>query len=324
VARVDDACVGGGGRSAVLPHTLAVVVPVRDVIGKAIRSRVSGTRGANVVRDIVAADGERWFGPDRPIWTVHTDAAMFVGGLRALLLQSLHPLAMAGVADHSDFRDDPWGRLQRTAEFLTWTTFGTSDQVERAIAQVRAVHDRVAGITPEGVPYSANDPHLLKWVHVAELDSFLAAHQRYGTPRLDAAERDGYVADMARVGAAVGVLDPPRTEAELRATLASYRPELRGTKAAREAARFLMLPSQLPVVAYGPYAVLAAAAVSLLPWWARRPLRLPLLPVTEAVVVRPASKALMELIRWSLAPSGPRFDVSEVLPPPEAPVPAPG
>jgi uncharacterized protein (DUF2236 family) len=284
---------------------------------------VSGNRGAVVVRDIVAADGERWFARGRPIWTVHTDAAMFVGGLRALLLQSLHPLAMAGVADHSDFRDDPWGRLQRTAEFLTWTTFGTSEQAERAVAQVRAVHDRVFGVTAAGVPYAANDPHLLKWVHIAELDSFLAAHQRYGTPRLDAAERDGYVADMARVGAAVGVIDPPRTEAELRATMAAYRPELRGTKAARDAARFLMLPSHLPVVAYGPYAVLAAAAVSLLPWWARRPLYLPLLPVTEAVVVRPASKALMELIRWSLAPSGPRFDVSEARPERRARVPAP-
>ena len=298
------------------PRTLAdvdPVDPVRGAIGKAIRSRVSGNRGAGVVRAIVAADGERWFGPDRPIWTVHTDAAMFVGGLRALLMQSLHPVAMAGVADHSDFRDDPWGRLQRTAEFLTWTTFGTSQQAEQAVAQVRAVHDRVIGVTPDGRPYSANDPHLLKWVHIAELDSFLAAHQRYGTPRLDADQRDGYVADMARVGAAVGVIDPPRTEAELRAQMEAFRPELRGTRTARDAARFLLLPPQLPVVAHGPYAVLAAAAVSLLPWWARMPLRLPFLPVTEAVVVRPASRALMELIRWSLAPSGPRFDVSEAM-----------
>ena len=178
------------------------------------------------------------------------------------------------------------------------------------------MHDRVVGVTPEGVPYDATDPHLLRWVHLAEMDSFLAAHQRYGTPRLDAEQRDGYVADMARVGAAVGVIDPPRTEAEMRTALAAYRPELRGTKNARDAARFLMRPSQLPVVAYGPYAVLAAAAVSSLPWWARLPLRLPLLPVTETVMVRPASKALMEVIRWSLAPTGPRFDVSEAMPEP--------
>jgi hypothetical protein len=145
------------------------------------------------------------------------------------------------------------------------------------------------------------------------MDSFLAAHQRYGTPRLDASRRDGYVADMARVGAAVGVLDPPRTEAEMRAALAAYRPELRSTKEARDAARFLLRPP-LPVAAYGPYAVLAAAAISSLPWWARLPLRLPVLPVTETVLVRPAGKALMEVIRWALAPSGPQFEVSEAMP----------
>jgi uncharacterized protein (DUF2236 family) len=289
------------------------VDPVRETIGRAIRSKVSGPRGRVVVRDIVAADGDRWFTRDRAIWTVHTDAAMFVGGLRALLLQSLHPLAMAAVADHSDFRADPWGRLQRTAEFLTWTTFGTAEQAEMACARVRAVHSHVVGVAPDGRPYSAGDPHLLKWVHLAELDSFLTAHQRYGTPRLDAVQRDEYVFDMARVAEALGVVDPPRTEADLRAGIEAYRPELQGTKAARDAARFLIMPSQLPFVAYGPYAVLAAAAISLLPWWARLPLWLPLLPVTEAVVVGPASQALMQLIRWSLAPSGPQFDVSEAM-----------
>ena len=161
--------------------------PVRTTLGSAIRSRVAGPRAKNVVRDIVGAEGERWFSRDRPIWTVHTDAAMFVGGLRALLLQSLHPLAMAGVADHSDFRADPWGRLQRTADFLTWTTFGTAEQAERACRRVRAVHSTVRGTAPDGRPYDATDPHLLRWVHLAEIDSFLAAHQRYGTPHLDAA-----------------------------------------------------------------------------------------------------------------------------------------
>src|SRR4051794_10177985 len=106
--------------------------PVRAAIATAIRSRVAGPGGRTVLRQIIDADGERWFDADRPIRVVHADTAMFVGGLRALLLQSLHPLAMAGVADHSDFRSDPWGRLQRTAEFLTWTTFGTVEQAERA------------------------------------------------------------------------------------------------------------------------------------------------------------------------------------------------
>jgi uncharacterized protein (DUF2236 family) len=289
-----------------------VVESLRTALGSAIRSRVNGPEGPSVVRSIVRAEGDRWFTRDRPIWTVHTDAAMFIGGLRALLLQSLHPVAMAAVADHSDFRTDPWGRLQRTAQFLTWTTFGTAEQADLACAQVRAVHDTVVGATPDGLPYAANDPHLLLWVHVAELDSFLAAHQRFGSPRLDHVERDAYIADMARVGEALGVVNPPRTERELRATMAAYRPELRSTKPARDAARFLLLPP-LPVVGYGPYAVLGGAAVALLPWWARLPLRLPMLPLTENVMVKPAGAALIELIRWALAPSGPRFEVSEAM-----------
>ena len=108
---------------------------------------------------------------------------MFVGGIRALLLQSLHPLAMAGVTDHSGFEGDPWGRLQRTSYFLAVTTFGTAADADRMVAAVRSVHERVVGTAPDGRAYAASDPHLLRWVHVAEIDSFLAAHQRYGGNR---------------------------------------------------------------------------------------------------------------------------------------------
>ena len=123
-------------------------------------------------------------------------------------------------------------------------------------------------------------------MHIAEADSFLRAHSRFGAHPLDQPGRDGYVADLARIGAALGVSEPPRTEAELAARIAEYRPELAATAQAREAARFLLLNPPLPVIARPPYGVLAAAAVSLLPWWARPPLRLPRLPVTEAAVVR--------------------------------------
>jgi uncharacterized protein (DUF2236 family) len=226
---------------------------------------------------------------------------MFVGGLRALLLQSLHPLAMAGVAAHSDYRHDPWGRLQRTADFLATTTYGPAAAAERAVARVRAVHDHVHGTAPDGRAYSANDPHLLRWVHVCEVDSFLAAFRRYGSSRLTAEEADEYVEQTARVARALGVNEPPTTTRELRAELADFRPELRGTPEARRAARFLLLEPPLPLAARAPYAVLAAAAVALLPAWSRWPLRLPLLPVSEAVLVRPAGQALTQLIRWSLA-----------------------
>jgi uncharacterized protein (DUF2236 family) len=231
---------------------------------------------------------------------------MFIGGIRALLLQSLHPLAMAAVAGHSGYRGDPWGRLQRTSYFLAVTTFGRASDARAAIARVRAIHQRVTGIAPDGRPYAASDPHLLTWVHIAEADSFLRAHSRFGAQPLDQAGRDGYVADLARIGAALGVPDPPRSEAELADRIARYRAELAGTAQAREAARFLLLNPPLPLVARAPYGVLAAAAVSLLPGWARRPLYLPRLPVTEAAVVRPAGHALVHAIRWAItAPPAP-------------------
>jgi uncharacterized protein (DUF2236 family) len=218
-----------------------------------------------------------------------------------LLLQSLHPLAMAGVAQHSDYRADPWGRLQRTADFLAATTYGTIPMAERSIEIVQRVHSRVVGIASDGRPYSAGDPHLLRWVHVAEMDSFLAAHRRYGSRRLTQTEVDEYLTASAFVAEKLGVVDPPRTEAALRAQLRGYRPELRGTREARDSARFLLLEPPLPLPARAPYTVLSAAAVSLLPRWARWPLRLPLLPVSEAVLVKPAGAAITQLIRWSLA-----------------------
>jgi uncharacterized protein (DUF2236 family) len=279
---------------------------VRSRIGAAIFERVAGPEGPARRRVINAADGERWFGEGRPIRRVHGDSSMFIGGIRALLLQSLHPLAMAAVAGHSGYRGDPWGRLQRTSYFLAVTTFGRASDARAAITRVRAIHQRVTGIAPDGRPYAASDPHLLTWVHIAEADSFLRAHSRFGAQPLDQAGRDGYVADLARIGAALGVPDPPRSEAELADRIARDRAELAGTAQAREAARFLLLNPPLPLVARAPYGVLAAAAVSLLPGWARRPLYLPRLPVTEATVVRPAGHALVHAIRWAItAPPAP-------------------
>lgn len=226
---------------------------------------------------------------------------MFVGGLRALLLQSLHPLAMAGVAEHSDYRGDPWGRLQRTSTFLAVTTFGPAADAQRAVDKVRGIHHRVNGVAPDGTPYDASDPHLLEWVHIAEIDSFLAAHQLYGAQPLDQAGRDGYVADTARVAEALGVQNPPRTELELRERIEAYRPELRGTAAARDAARFLLLTPPLPLPARVPYGALAATSVAMLPEWARKPLWLPYFPPLEVTAVRMSGRVLVGGIRWVLA-----------------------
>lgn len=275
---------------------------VRQRIGAALFERVAGPDGmANRAR-IHQTPGPRWFSPQRPIRRVHADASMLVGGLRALLLQSLHPLAMAAVADHSGFRSDPWGRLQRTSTFLATTTFGTVHDAERAVAKVRGIHRRVKGVAPDGRAYHATDPELLAWVHIAEVDSFLTCHQRFGAEPLDAAGCDGYVADAAEIAVRLGVVDPPRTTAELARQLERYRPQLASTPESRAAARFLLFNPPLPLVARGPYAVLAATAVSTLPTWARWPLRLPRLPMAEATAVRLSGHALVRTIRWALPP----------------------
>lgn len=274
---------------------------VRQRLGQGLFTMVAGPEGPENRTRIHTTPGPRWFAEDRPIRRVHADASMFVGGLRALLLQSLHPLAMAGVAEHSDYRGDPWGRLQRTSTFLAVTTFGTAGDAQRAVDRVRGIHRRVHGIAPDGRTYRADDPHLLEWVHIAEVDSFLLAYQRYGAAPLDQDGRDAYVEDTAHTAVALGVPDPPRTEAELAERLASYRGELRGTESAREAARFLLLTPPLPVLARVPYGVLAATSVSMLPAWARMPLRLPYLPPLESTAIRLAGRVLVGAIRWALS-----------------------
>ncbi len=291
---------------------MARVADLRGRIAAGLFERVAGSEGSDRRERIAATPGPRWFADDRPIRVVHGDASMFVGGLRALLLQSLHPLAMAGVAAHSGYRGDPWGRLQRTSYFLGVTTFGTAADAEHAIERVRQVHQRVNGIAADGRPYSASDPHLLSWVHLAEVDSFLRANQRYGKRPLDQDERDGYLVDTARIATALGVLDPPRTELELAQQLAAYRPELVGTAEARAAARFVLLRPPLPASARVPYAALAAAAVGLLPVWARWPLRLPYLPVAEATVVRVAGQGIVRTIRWAITAPPPAAETPAV------------
>lgn len=289
-------------------NTMALQLPtagidtVRRRIGTGLFGLVAGPNGERDRTRIHDPAGRRWFDKDRPVRVVHADASMFVGGLRALLLQSLHPLAMAAVAQHSGYRGDPWGRLQRTTGFLAATTYGSEAEALRAVRRVRAVHERVSGVAPDGRPYRAADPHLLRWVHVAEVDSFLRCHRRYGVAPLDDAGYDGYVADMAVVAAALGVPDPPTTQAELAEQLDSYRPELRGTKEARQAARFVILQAPLPLFARPAYGMLAATAVSTLPAWARWPLRLPYLPMTEATAIRVAGHGIVSAIRWVMTP----------------------
>ncbi|MGU3294692.1 oxygenase MpaB family protein [Williamsia sp. M5A3_1d] len=285
---------------------------VQQRVGEMIFDRVAGDEGPARRDRIHFSSGPRRYGPDSAIYRVHSDAAMFVGGMRALLLQSLHPLAMAAVDEHSGYRGDPWGRLQRTSTFLAETTFGTIDDADRAIRIVRAVHKRITGTAPDGRPYAASDPHLIRWVHIAEIDSFLRAHDRYGARPLDAAGRDEYVRQTAFVARGLGAVDVPETTAELDELLTAYRPELRGTAAARRTARFILLNPPIPLAVRPAYGVLSSVAVSMMPWWTRFPLRLPYLPITEATAVRGSGIAMTSAIRWALGTGPARGESNEV------------
>ena len=158
---------------------------LRTRLGHELFARVAGPDGPRHRERIHGTPGPRWFAPDSEIVRVHGDAAMFIGGIRAILLQTMHPAAMQAVADHSGYRGDMWGRLARTSHFLAVTTFGTAEHAEQSVRAVRTIHERVTGTMPDGTPYAASDPHLLAWVHAAEVDSFLLAHQTYGARPLD-------------------------------------------------------------------------------------------------------------------------------------------
>ena len=247
---------------------------------------------------------EAYFPPGCITRQVHGDVPpMLIGGLAALLFQMLHPLAMAGVADHSNYREDPVGRLDRTATFLNTTTFHSRSTAEAAIAKVRRIHTRVVGTAPDGRPYSASDPALIAWVHATEVHSFLVSWRAFGWRRLSPTEEDAYLDEMSRVAIALGADDVPRTVGALYDYFDDVRPELELTAAARSARNFILRgvgrwPHEL-----AGYGILMAAAQSTLPGWARRQLGLITVPAGDQLMVRPAARALATAMRWVATPS---------------------
>ncbi|MGZ8765641.1 MAG: oxygenase MpaB family protein [Acidimicrobiia bacterium] len=276
----------------------SVLTPVRDALGGAIRGLLGGGERTPDF-EFAGVDDPGLFGPDSVVWRVHADRSMLVGGVRALFLQVMHPLAMAGVAQHSAYREDPLGRLARTGRFIAATTYGTTAEAEASISVVRRVHEHVRGFTSDGRPYAATDPALLAWVHNVEVESFLEAYRRYG-PGLDDADADRYVAEMAIIGRRLGAADVPETAPELAEWIAGV-PDLEMTREAREAVRFLVLPP-LPPPVLPAYLVLAAAAAGLLPLRNRLALGLWPLPFADPLVVRPATSTMLAVLGWALGP----------------------
>ncbi|MEV5823109.1 oxygenase MpaB family protein [Micromonospora harpali] len=260
------------------------------------------------------------FGPGSVTWKVHEEPILIVAGLRSLYLQALHPRAMAGVAQNSNYRTDAWGRLVRTATYVATTIYGTTAEAEAAGARLRRLHGRMRATDPDtGEEFRIDEPELLRWVHVTEVESFLSTARRAGLPLTDA-EVDGYYTEQRRAAALVG-LDPadvPGTAAEVADYYRQIRPALRMTREAAETAVFLTAPPlpwklNLPArvgMNLGParlaYFGVAGTAFALLPPWARRlygGLGLPTTELSADLTVRALRLALTALPqRWREGP----------------------
>jgi uncharacterized protein (DUF2236 family) len=243
------------------------------------------------------------FGPGSVTWRVHLEPILLVAGLRALYLQTLHPVAVAGLTQNSGYRRDPWGRLLRTTYYVSTVVSGTTAEAEAAAARVRAIHRRLRARHPEtGELFRVDEPHLLRWVHVTEVESFLTTATRAGLV-LTPEERDRYYAEQVRAAQLVG-LDPatvPASVAEVAAYYAEIRPELALTRDAIEAARFLAVPPMPYRLGLTPvrlaFSAVTGLAFGLLPPWARRMYGLPGLPTTD-LSASLSARALRRVMSW--------------------------
>lgn len=264
---------------------------------------VSLTSGGNAPQiDYLSPPGDPGlFGPGAVCWRVHGDfTSMMVGGISALLLQCLHPLAMAGVWDHSNFREDVIGRLRRTATFIAGTTYGSRADAEALLARVRRIHAGVHGTTSDGHPYAASDPALLTWVHVAEVSSFLHSYLRYADPTLPGSEQDRYYSEVSTIATSLGATNVPACRAEVADYLRDMRGELRSDERTREVVRVLRaLPAPHPGTRWFGQ-LLFNAGVDLLPPWAAAMLGLNNLALLRQWVARPGVHAAAPVVRWAL------------------------
>lgn len=268
--------------------------PAREPIRRWVLSAFPRNGGGTIDYDHPIGDSGL-FGPDSATWRIHSDfPGMLAGGLAALMLQTLHPLALAGVWDHSNFREDLLGRLRRTTAFVGGTTYAPREQAQQLIERVKHIHAQVVGHAEDGRPYAADDPHLLTWVHVTEAHSFLQGYRRFSHITLPAGAADRYYGEVRRIAEALGARDVPASEAEVTAYFRQMRPELIYSERSRVVLDVLSRV-RLPVPIAGlSRDIFLLAGAALLPEWAERLLqRTPL----QRAQARLASRAL-----WSVSP----------------------
>ena len=244
------------------------------------------------------------YGPDSVIWQVHGDfSSMLCGGISALLMQMLHPQALAGVWDHSTFREDMSGRLRRTSQFIAVTTFGNTADAHTLIERVKRIHLRVTGVDGQGNPYAASDPALLTWVHVAETSRFLAAHLRYKNPQLSREDQDRYYAEAAVVAEALGAKQVPKTVQEVEAYLTAMRPQLRCDERTRAVLAVLLTMPAPSWQARPAMRTMMMAGIELLPEWTQQQFGFRFSGWRRALI-RQRMKWLASGLRWCVRRGG--------------------
>ncbi|MEK9577889.1 MAG: oxygenase MpaB family protein [Aquiluna sp.] len=258
---------------------------------------------------VAEGDDPGLFLPTDAPWIVHRDFATLVGGIRALLLQALHPGALGGVAQHSRYEEDPLGRLSGTIRWLTVTTFGSMVAVQNEASRVNRMHERVKGKyeTNDGqhINYRAADPDLLLWVHIAFMDSFLRAHQNYSRAKIPGGA-DSYVALWSRSVEPLGLSEVPMTEVELAQTLEKFEPRLRVDAKAKSVIRWIR-NAPLPRAAKPVYSLLFQAALASLPRDLRKMIGMRSLPLW---LLKPLVTNLLAFGRFAIGPDSPIEDAA--------------
>jgi uncharacterized protein (DUF2236 family) len=272
-----------------------------EVLRRRIASEVHGLFHSSANEPRVTRSPNALVAPDSVAWQAHGDVTtMMVGGIAALLLQMLHPAALAGVWDHSDFEKDMLGRLRRTARFIAVTTYAERGEAEALVRRVRRIHDQVHGTLPDGRPYSANDPATLAFVHVAGALCFLDAYIRFASPTMRRSDQDQYFREVAGTALALGADPVPTSRAEAEALLESFRPALIADERTRRIRELILGAAPQHLAAVPIQAMLMQSAIDILPADARR-----LHGLSRSRLTRPAlglaTVGLSRTLRWALA-----------------------
>ena len=277
-------------------------MPVSEVLRKKIERQVLSISGLA----LGGIDFERprgdvgLFGPDSVVWRVHGDfSSMLCGGVSALLLQMLHPLALAGVWDHSNFRQDMLGRLRRTSQFVSGTTFGPLADAQKLIERVKNIHLKVTGVDAHGQPYAASDPDLLVWVHVAESYSFLQSYLRYKNPDLSLAEQDQYYLEVSRVVEGLGGKEIPTSVQQIDDYLQRMRPVLRCDERTREVVELILNAPAPSRIAVPVGKLMVWSGIELLPDWALQELGIRLSPMKRKSLDF-TMRRVARVLRWAV------------------------